>query len=566
MNRRTFLASASGKTRAPGDSVNAKGTRAVSTFANKVLPRVTRTTAGLEPYSGPWGPDQVAHLLRRTMFGVSKNHLDTLLQGTLESAILTLFSPPPAPSPPLNTNASDPDVAVGQTWINAPTNSANGPRNTSLKSWWISLMLNQPLAIQEKMVLFWHNHFVSASATVSDARLAYKQNQLLRDNALGNFKNLVKLITIDPAMLKYLNGNTNTKTNPNENYARELQELFTIGKGPEIGPGNYTNYTEVDVIAAAKVLTGWRVNATTLQPYFTLSRHDVTNKQFSSAYGNTVIVGSTDPAGTTEINALVEMIFAQTETARFICRKLYRWFVYYLIDEATEDNIIIPLANILRSNNYEVLPVLSALLSSAHFFDPINIGCQIKNPIDFTVGLCRMFPIAFPNATNLVGQYNHWKFVRTQAANMQMDVCDPPNVAGWPAYYQLPEYYELWINSDTLQKRTLYGEIIATTGHSQNGFTLVADLIPFVQQFPNPGSPDALVDALTRLLFPIPLTENQKAFLKGILIPGLPDYEWTNEWNAYLSDPSNSDRVDAITSKLKALLSFMVCMPEYQLA
>ena len=121
-------------------------------------------------------------------------------------------------------------------------------------------MLNEQASLREKMVLFWHNHFVTALGTIGDPRYGFRYNALLRKYALGNFKELALAITIDGAMLKYLNGNRNSKAAPDENYARELQELFTIGKGPEIGPGDYTNYTEDDVKAAAKVLTGWRLN------------------------------------------------------------------------------------------------------------------------------------------------------------------------------------------------------------------------------------------------------------------------------------------------------------------
>jgi uncharacterized protein (DUF1800 family) len=426
-------------------------------------------------------------------------------------------------------------------------------------------MVNEGISLTEKMTLFWHNHFVTESVDVADARMAYRYNALLRANAFGNFKTLTKLVTIDCAMLRYLNGNTNTGTNPNENYGRELQELFTIGKGPEIAPGDYTNYTEQDVKAAARVLTGWRDNNTTFQGYFTASRHDTTNKQFSSAYQSTVITGQTGSAGANEVDALLTMIFAQPEVARFLCRKLYRWFVYYLIDEATEANVIVPLADILRTNNYEVAPVLEALFSSAHFYDQVNVGCVIKNPIELTAGTMRTFGVVFPDSSSYTAQYNQWKYVYQQAEQMQLLLCDPPSVAGWPAYYQTPQFHELWINSDTLPKRKAFSDKMGTSGNKTNSTTIVIDPIAFAQATSVPADPNVLIDEFALYLFPLAPTANQLAFLKETLLPGLPDYEWTIEWNDYLADPTNATKKNAVRSKLQALLLLMMSMAEYQL-
>ena len=139
------------------------------------------------------------------------------------------------------------------------------------------------------MVLFWHNHFVTQSETVEEARYLYRYCELLRNHALGNFKQLTQDVTLNPAMLWYLNGNTNFVGAANENYARELFELFTIGKGEQIGEGNYTNYTEQDVLAAAKVLTGWYDQYTTVTSSFLSDWHDKSNKLFSEAFDNQII-------------------------------------------------------------------------------------------------------------------------------------------------------------------------------------------------------------------------------------------------------------------------------------
>jgi len=271
-------------------------------------------------------------------------------------------------------------------------------------------------------------------------------------------------------------------------------------------------------------------------------------------------------AGNIEIDAMLNMIFAQTETAKFICRKLYRWFVYYVIDDTIETNVISPLADILRANNYDIKPVLRTLLKSAHFFDPVNVGCRIKDPVDHVVGMCRQYAVAFPASTDVVKQYAMWKVIYAQAANMNMDLINQPNVAGWPAFYQIPEFYELWINSDTLPKRNKFTDTMLSTGYTGSSAKIIADPIAFAQMFSNPADPNVLINDASDLLFPIQITDNQKAFLKGTLIPGLPDYEWTNEWTAYLASPTDAAKLAAVKNRLTALFSFMMDMAEYQLS
>jgi uncharacterized protein (DUF1800 family) len=434
----------------------------------------------------------------------------------------------------------------------------------------MELLLNQALSIREKMVLFWHNHFVTETAVVGDPRFSYRYVAILRNNALGNFKDLVRQVTFEGAMLRYLNGNTNTKASANENYGRELQELFTIGKGPEVAPGDYTNYTESDVQAAARTLTGWRdftnadgtVGATTWT--FDASRHDPTNKVFSARYNNTVITGGNTPAdGPRELGALLDMIFAEDATAQFICRKLYRWFVYYVIDATTETNVIEPLASQLKGSNYDILPVLSTLLQSAHFYDPVNRGCYIKSPIDHVAGVCRQFSVALP--TDVATRYAILNNLWSQTLSMDMNLGDPPNVAGWQAYYQTPEFNELWINSDTLPKRSRLTDTLVRSGYKSGSATFLIDPLAFVKTLSDPTNPNTIIAESVRFLFAVTLTDNQVAFLKNTLLPGLPDYEWTNEWSAYTANPTSQTTRAPVLAKLQALYSFMMEMPEFQL-
>jgi len=537
----------------------------VSPYANKALPKTARTTADLAPYAGPWTDVQATHLLRRTLFGPIRAEIVTAAGRSLAQVLDDLLTPAPIPSPPLNVATTDTNVPIGQTWVTQSFDqTVEGVRRSSLRAWWMGQLVGQSMSLTEKMTLFWHNRFVVELGDINDARYGYVYSALLRQQALGNIKQLTKDVTTTPAMLRYLNGNQSTATAPNENYGRELLELFTIGKGPLIGPGNYTNYTEDDVKAAARVLTGWRDNATTQAGYYTASRHDTGSKQFSAAFGSRVITNGGDQ----EYKTLVDMIFSQAETARNLCRALYRWFVYYVIDDTTEQQIIRPLATLLMQNNYEVAPVLRALLSSEHFFDAVNVGCVIKSPIDFSVTVCRQMQVAFPPATGAVAQYGMWDYLNSQTNVQQQYLGDPPNVAGWPAYYQTPQFYEMWINAVTLPRRNQLTDTLIGNGYTRNSFKLIIDPLALTLTLPaaTAADPNLLIAEYNKMLLPLTLTTTQLAFLKDTLLPGLPDFEWTVEWNAYLAAPTNTAKKNAVLTKLQAMLRAMMGLAEYHLS
>lgn len=529
-----------------------------------------RTMSGLAPYSGSWGTKEVTHLLKRVMFGATVadiNYFKTkTLSQTVDELINTIVPPPSPPVNNYNDTTTDPDVPAGETWVNAPhskVGNINNLRVSSLLSWWTGLQLNQQRTITEKMVLFWHNHFVTQRPNVNPASYHYKYNDLLRTYALGNFREFVKQITINPAMLVYLNGNVNVKGAPDENYARELQELFTMGKGSN------SNYTEEDVKAAAKILTGYKDDLANQSYIFNPNKHDTSDKQFSTFYNNTLIKGNTGTDGEKELDALLDMLFKQDELALFICRKLYRFFIYYSIDAATEANVIEPLAAIFRNNNYEIRPVLTALFSSEHFFDPLNRGCVIKSPIDFTIGLCREHAVIFPEPqTNYVEAYSLWTLIYAIARDMNQELGNPPNVAGWPAYYQEPQYHELWINSDTLPKRNKFSDNMIANGYTRNGKKIVIDPIAFVSLLSDPADPNMLINDSLALLYMIDVSQATKDYLKKqILLSGQTnDAYWSTAWTTYLNDTSNTANKNIVLSRLKPLFKYIMDLSEYQLS
>ena len=575
MNRRHFLQRNAAVLTSPAVPVAAGAAPAltqqdppetISRYANKKLPTgLSRATGTLAPYAGPWGYTQAAHLLRRTLFGPTRTQILTAASANLAAVLNGLLEAPAAPAPPLNVATADISVAVGQTWITqAFDQNVEGVRRASLRDWWLGQLLGPETSLVEKMTLFWHNHFVIEFGDINDARMGYEYCRLLRQHALGNFRQLTKDVTVTPAMLRYLNGNQSTAGNPNENYGRELLELFTVGKGPLIGPGNYTHYTEADVQATARVLTGWRDQGNPVGSYFTASRHDATTKVFSAAFGNASIA----PSGNTEYQNLVNLIFQQAETARSIVRKLYRWFVYYVVDAQTETDIIQPLATLLVQSNFEVAPVLRTLLNSEHFFDVANVGCLIKSPLDFTVGLCRQTQVTFPPASSVVAQYGMWGYLNGVASLQQQTLGDPPNVAGWGAYYQTPQYHELWINAVTLPRRNQTTDLFIANGYTRNGAKIVIDPLALVLSFPATVASDCnlLIAEFVRLMLPISLTANQLTFLKSTLLPGLPDFEWTVEWGEYLAAPTNAAKKAAVNTKLQAMLRALMGLAEYHLS
>ncbi len=544
--------------------------RVFKKYANHTLPNVqAKSTAGLSTYNGQWTESEAIHLIRRTMFGVKNADVQALTSLTMDQAVEMLLNNIPAtPAPPINnyntTSYTDPTgVPAGQTWINAPygDGNVNGKRRASLKVWWLEKMVHQNLSINEKMVFFWHNHFGVRYADVVDARMCYTYHQLLRSNALGNFKTLVREVTTSPAMLKFLNGYLNTNTAPDENYAREIQELFTVSK--MYAP----HYTETDVQTAAKVFTGWRINTSTLTSYFDPTKHDTSNKQFSSFYGNGVIAGQTGANGANEAYQFIDMLFNKFETAKYICSKLYRYFVYYNIDSNIEASIIEPLAQLLVASNFEIKPVLAKLLKSQHFYDMDSRGCFIRTPVDLIVGTARTFELTLPTGFNDNEQFLAWNYLRNYMVNINVDLGDPPNVAGWPAFYQTPAFYELWLNSFTLSARMRFTDMMVNQGYTANtGSTIKLDSLAFVNQYSQAGDPDMLINHVASLILGIELGTTEHNLMKGYLLSGqTQNYYWTNAWANYQSNPDVAN-TNLVKSRICSMLTAMMRLGEHQLS
>ncbi|QMW00816.1 DUF1800 domain-containing protein [Spirosoma foliorum] len=513
----------------------------------------------LDAYTKPLTADQVAYLLRRATFGPTPDQIKTLTGQTAAQIATKLLADQPTPPLPLDLNTGKPFTDQLFDATTQPTYRAY------LKMWWGNLMLNQPVSVLEKMTLFWSNHFVTNDSTVNDHRYMYRYNALLRQHALGNFKAFTIAITQDPAMLRFLNGNQNVAGTANENYARELQELFTIGRNG--------GYTEDDVRAAAKVLTGWTdtgyrdATSTSISSSFRPTKHDSTDKTFSATYQNTVIKGRTGAnAGLDELNDLLDMILKNVETPRYICRRIYRWFVNSDITADVETNFIIPLADLFRKNNFEIKPVLSALFQSQHFFDSALRGAVIKSPTELVIGTFRFWGVQAPDPTQAITVfYQIGNYINLRLKEEQQELLNPPTVFGWTAYYQTG-YYQQWINSTTLGLRGYFGDALTINLLKFNGKAVI-DPIAYVKNLSDPTNPATLVNDAVGQLLAIPLDQAQKDFLTNtVLLNGLPGYEWTSEWNDYLKSPNDNTKKQSVQLKLTTLLQYIFRMAEYQVA
>ena len=328
--------------------------------------------AGLEPYGQPLDANKARHLLRRTRFGAPIDDVNALIginatdavDDVIAGALDTATTPHPGEPdwanviPPIGGSQEEIDEFIENNimWL------------YELQDEWFAEMMN--VGLRERMTLLWHDHFATQYDDYFIAMHAYRYLKLLRDHAFGNFRDFVRAIGKDPAMLEYLDSNTNRVGEPNENYGRELLELFTMS--PKDKDGN-DNYLQPDIVEAARALTGWIIDYINHVSVFVDARFDNGEKTFLGQTGNW---GYDD---------IVDIIFAErgAETAYYICEKIYKEFVYAVPDPA----IVEELANEMVSQDFEILPVLDKLLKSAHFFDDAVVGARIKSPVEMMAGM-----------------------------------------------------------------------------------------------------------------------------------------------------------------------------------
>ncbi|TAD91883.1 MAG: DUF1800 domain-containing protein [Alphaproteobacteria bacterium] len=364
--------------------------------------------------------DEARHLVSRTGFGASVQEIEAMRPLDRAAAVDRLISglrsvptvPPPAfvsgPRPDWPAFYRSRDEEVRRTF-----NRARDAEAAQLKAWWLAEMAATPSPLTERLVLFWHNHFTSSVDKVRHIDLLFRQNQLFRSHAAGDVRALMHAIPIDAAMLRYLDGNTSRRGRPNENFAREWFELFTLGEGA---------YTEADIKEAARAFTGWTIEEATGTPRLLRNQHDDGEKR---------LFGQIIPAGPDSQRVVVDLTLAQPAAARFLVGKLWREFVSPTPDPATVER----LATRLRQD-WQLAPVLRALLLDPAFWAEETRGSLIKSPVDLIIGTIRSLELVTPDMAALV----------TVTRLLGQDLFNPPNVRGWPGH-------EAWIGTQTLLVR-----------------------------------------------------------------------------------------------------------------
>ena len=347
----------------------------------------------------PWTLAKVGHLHRRAGFGASWAELQRDLKAGPDAALDHLLA-----------GDADPDADAASDYLASERSLPAGAATAALAAWWLARILRSPHPLREKLTLFWHGHFATSHAKVQNARLMLGQYRLLHRHALGDFRELLRAMATDPAMLVWLDGAGSVAGKPNENYARELMELFALGLG---------NYTEFDIREAAKAFTGWDVRGGVA--VLNQKRHDA---------GEKVVFGKTGKFGPDEVTRLV---LTKRESPRFVCQKLYR----FLVSETAEPSadLLDPLAERYAASGFDTGKLVETVLRSRHFFSPAAYRQKVKSPVEFAVGLVR-------GVGGTVGA----KPLAEAIEPLGQVLFAPPSVKGWdggPA----------WLNAQTLLAR-----------------------------------------------------------------------------------------------------------------
>jgi uncharacterized protein (DUF1800 family) len=548
------------------DLITLKSTKPIEDIAPKqdLYPQyLCRITAGLEPYipssDQPWDYARAAHLLRRTMIGPTDKEIRQALSLGIDKTVEMLCK-----SYSVNSSDIEPWCYAEPQVRAVPTEGAESTvvglkdpefgqetirRRELISRWYAKTLSLTTMSIQEKMTMFWSGILTSEIDVVNFAEFIFTQQALLRKHCLSNFKTMIKDITIDPAMLIYLDGRVNQKTSRitqiNENYARELMELFTCGP---VDWDEKPNYSEDDVREAARALSGWVLSPSNkpdpaikyyvgLKGLFLSTRWDNGNKTFLGKTGN---LNATD---------IINILFEQRsiQISRFICEKLYRAFVYDIPDRT----IIDQMATIFR-NDWEIKPVLQILLKSAHFFHSENIGAMYKSPTTFMIGAIRSMGIS---------QIPDFRFDMTSNVNRDLTnrigslgeiMFNPPNVKGWPGG-------RTWVSTSTISLRQKFmldvidGKITLRDNGKQTRF-YIFNALDFAKSFPETVDAEQLCMDISMFMLNRKPTETDFAIYLDAMLMGAKTYEWN------LLDPmfKGEDRI-------KNLLRMLVIQPMHQL-
>lgn len=477
------------------------------------------------------------HLLRRLSFGPTPDILNAIVDRPIAEVIDELLGDgfdylegnedrlPDGKKSLKWIDTVEEDPSKVHVTLRGPIESTHRSRYAQFSTWWLNQMksdnsTNTNNYLTERLTFFWHTHwaieFTYDTESLIPPPLLYRSNQKIRKHRLGNFKNLVLDMTLDGAYLLYQSLNLSSGKNPNENYARELMELFTMGIG---------NYSEGDIREASRALTGWRVSAHRQDPkpfeffdtYFSAKDHDLSSKQIM---GETIAAraeedNTMDKVKEEEVLGLLNILFNRRPEpiARFICTKIYSHFVYSNPSEYDEV-FINNMAQVFIDNDFELLPVFKALFKSKHFYSEENVGVQIKHPVEMIVQLESLFNINYTQKNNAL-------------LDMEQKLYDPPNVSGWPGYHS-------WISTKTYPRRVNQLKSIINTKQSAEWFNIL-------DKFSNPNVFNEINNELLEYLLPKEASETRidSIVSRAKSRSGIDSSSWTQLYNSQNEDCVN---------------------------
>jgi len=464
--------------------------------------------------SNPWNKEKAKLLLRRMGFCTDLNSINRYLIMTPGDVVDEL----------LQESADLPPTAAPEWgyWDNREFNDSGENKGYYHKIWQKQAFADfQKNAFRERLVLFWSNHFVVEYLDVNQPAYLYQYYALLQTQVLGNFKTFVHQIGLNPAMLRYLNGYDNKNSSPNENYGRELYELFTLGQG--------NGYIQEDITETSRALTGFNK---------TVRYGPITFNEKTFDKGSKTIFGRSGNWGYDDV---IDILFDEKKDiiARYICEKIYKYFVSPKADEA----IVSSLAATMISNNFELAPVYSQLFKSEHFFDEKNSNVLIKSPIDLMLGLHKTLGFKLDDTLDLEVQF------RNKCRDMGQIIFSPVDVAGWQGNQD-------WINSETLPKRWEFSDYLLIKYWKKNKNQFKKLIISLVGN--KETELKVIVNALKGFMFcPCKIKDEELSEAIAVFIGEVPEN--------YFEDGTWSINDDSVPKQVYDLMRFFITLPEFQL-
>jgi uncharacterized protein (DUF1800 family) len=476
--------------------------------------------------------DEAAHLLRRAGFGGSPDEIDNLASRGREGAVDYLLN-----YSQINNQAMDDLLRASFDFSDLGNNQKFN--NGEIRRWWVTRMVTTQRQFEEKMTLFWHNHFATASSKVQDTYM-YVQNLKLRQNALARFDDLLLLVAQDPAMLIWLDNVTNVLGKPNENFGRELQELFTMGINDVVT--GQPNYTETDVKEVARAFTGWNFQRAQGSQYG-FSFRLVTNQHDNGA--KTIYAGTPyQTSGNLSGEDVITVVANRQATARYLTWKLWNFFAYPLTTSAADKATIDKFASVYLSNNHSVKELVRAIFTSDEFFSERAFFSLVKQPIELVVGALRMLGGSYLPGTTVSDPPRTSNVPSALSRNMGQDLFNPPDVAGW-------DFNLGWVNTASMLERFNFTNTLVTNRNTTNpGIFVTADQLKKNVK----GNSKKTVKAFLSTLGPLPVAKPVVKTLQNYLTTG--DNGQAIE---YTTDDAYVDK------KIRGLVHQIMCLPEFQL-